>query len=126
MKTLGLALAFFLCSTTVFAGGFSGSITFREQGGQDTYEVHVNSGKVISGWAGSKGNPKYQIVGGWFDGERLVFLYQKVGMDISSRWFSGARHMRKKGNAFYIEYDLSGYKQIMTSHPKPYEIIEMQ
>lgn len=126
MKILMVVLFWVLCSSAALAGGFSGSITFREKGGQDTYEVHVNSGKIVSGWAGSRGNPRYQIVGGWYDGERMVFLYQQIGNDITNRWYAGARHMRKRGNNFYLEYDLSGYKQVLTSHRVPYEIINIR
>ncbi len=126
MKKVLITLVLVLFATSTFASGFSGSITFREKGGKDTYEVHVNSGKIVSGWAGSKGNPRYQIVGGWYDGSRMVFLYQHVGNDIKNRWFAGARHMRKKGNKFYLEYDLSGYKQVLTNHNVPYEIMEIR
>ncbi len=126
MKNLLILFCLILISTSAFAGDFSGSITFREKGGKDIYEVHVNSGKIVSGWAGSRSNPRSQIVGGWYDGSRMVFLYQRVGNDISNRWFSGARHMRKKGNSFYLEYDLSGYKQVLTDHRVPYEIIEIR
>lgn len=126
MKQFVILCMFLFTAVSVQAAGFSGSITFKEKGGKDTYEVHVNNGKIVSGWAGSRGNPRSQIVGGWYDGKRMVFLYQRVGNDISNRWFSGARHMRKKGNKFYLEYDLSGYKQVLTSHHVPYEIISMR
>jgi hypothetical protein len=123
MKCAVAVIVFIFYASMVQAAGFSGTITFREQGGKDTYEVHVNSGKIVSGWAGSQGDPRFQIVGGWYDGRRMVFLYQQVGNDISGRWFAGARHMRKQGNKFYLEYDLSGYKQVLTDHHVPYEII---
>ena len=127
MKRACLIAVFCLLSATLaWAGGFSGSIKFREQGGKDTYEVIVNQGRVISGWCGSEGNPRYRIVGGWYDGSRLVFLYQNVGNDINNRWFSGARHLRREGRNFILEYDLSGFKQVLTSHPVPYVIVEQK
>ena len=124
-----LLIAMFVLSLLLAARtsalAFSGSITFVEHGGKDTYQVFIKDGKVISGWVGTPEDPRYAIVGGWYDGKRLVYLYQKNGSDIGNRWYSGARHLERSGNKLIMKYDLSGFCQAETSHFVPFDIIEI-
>ena len=114
-----LAITFF--SSQVYA--YTGSIKFREQGGKDTYQIFVQNGKIVSGWAGNEGNPRYAILGGWYDGSKMAILMQQNGSDISNQYYSYAFHLRRSGNKLWFEYGLYGFKKTKTSKSVPFIII---
>ncbi|EKV30389.1 hypothetical protein C882_4348 [Caenispirillum salinarum AK4] len=106
------------------ASGPTGSIMYKEQGGNDTYQVFIQNGKVISGWAGGEGEPRYAIVGGWYDGTRLVVVLQGNGFNTDSQWFTHVIHMRRDGRKLWLELAAYGYGKTKTSKPVPYVITQ--
>jgi hypothetical protein len=122
-KTIMLVvISISMFSANVFA--YTGSIKFREQGGQDTYQIFVQNGKIVSGWAGNEGNPRYAILGGWYDGSKMVILMQQNGSDISNEYYSYAFHLKRTDNKLWFEYGLYGFKKTKTSKNVPFVIID--
>ncbi|MGV3720147.1 MAG: hypothetical protein ACO1SX_04480 [Actinomycetota bacterium] len=54
----------------------------------------------------------YDIVGGWYDGQRLMLL-QPRGTGLKDRWFAHAHQFRRSGDFFELEHTLFGYSKTM-------------
>lgn len=99
-------------ATAVLSGeGFTGSLTVRQQGGSLYYQVYVVEGTVIGGYDTWRGlSTKYhRIVGGWYDGDRMVLLIQSTQDDLGDKWYSHAHHFEKKDDRFVITHSLYGF-----------------
>lgn len=120
-KAISILIVLLTLSSSALA--FTGTIKFRERGGNDTYQVFVDRGKIISGWAGAEGSPKYAIVGGWYDGSRMVFMLQANSFDIENQWFSHVVHVERRGNELWLRKALYGFNQTKESKQNPYVII---
>lgn len=97
---------------------FTGTIKLRQKGGSLYYKFHVLRGKVVGGVTSYEGwsQARQNIVGGWYDGEHLVLMFQKSGWDIHDRWFSHVHQFRRSGDhSFKLVHTLYGFGKTMES-----------
>jgi len=96
---------------------FSGSIRIRQKDGTLYYDFAVKQGKVISGVCAHRQRKgvMYDIVGGWYDGERLMLLLQARGTNLKDQWFAHAHQFQRSGDFFELEHTLFGYGKTMDS-----------
>jgi hypothetical protein len=96
---------------------FTGSIRIRQQGGTLYYDFEVKQGKVTTGICAHqrRNGVMYDIVGGWYDGQRLMLLLQSRGTDLKDKWFAHAHQFQRSGDFFELEHTLFGYGKTMDS-----------
>ncbi len=96
---------------------FTGYLKIRQKDGGLFYEFTVIRGKVTSGTSahGDQAAAKHDIVGGWYDRERLMLLLQSRGDDIGDKWSSHAHQFRRAGDGFTLEHTLYGYGKTMAT-----------
>jgi hypothetical protein len=90
---------------------FTGAMRIRQKEGTLYFDFEVRRGKVISGVCAHKGRNKvmYEIVGGWYDGERLALLLQSPGENLKDPYFSHLNQFRRTKDGFDAEHVLFGY-----------------
>ena len=96
---------------------FTGSLTVRQKGGSLYYKIFVVRGSVIGGydtWRGSSTH-YHRIVGGWYDGERMMLLVQSTQDDFGDKWYSHAHQFEKEGDEFVITHSLYGFGKTIGS-----------
>lgn len=90
---------------------FTGSLTVRQKGASLYYKIYIVRGIVIGGYETWRGRSTHyhRIVGGWYDGERMVLLIQSAQNDFGDKWYSHAHHFEKQGDQFVIKHTLYGF-----------------
>lgn len=103
--------------TKADARPFTGFLKIRQKDGALSYEVAVIRGKVTSGIVayGTHDDVKHDIVGGWFDRERLMLLIQSRGDDLGNPWSSHAHQFQRTADGFTLEHSLYGYGKTMAT-----------
>lgn len=96
---------------------FTGSLTVRQKGASLHYKIYIVRGAVIGGYDTWRGRSTHyhRIVGGWYDGERMVLLIQSTQDDFGDKWYSHAHHFEKKGDEFVIKHTLYGFGKTIDS-----------
>lgn len=96
---------------------FTGSLTVRQKNGSLYYKIYVLRGTVIGGydtWRGSSTH-YHRIVGGWYDGDRMVLLIQSTQDDLGDKWYSHSHHFEKKDDQLVITHSLYGFGKTIDS-----------
>ena len=109
---------------------FTGSLVVRQKNANLYYQIYVVKGKVIGGydtWRGYK-TKYHEIVGGWYDGERMVLLIQSTQNDLGDKWYSQSHHFVRQGDEFTIQHTLYGFGKTIDSGEvyQPHTIDEVQ
>ena len=96
---------------------FTGTLTVRQKGGSLYYQIYVVHGAVIGGYDTWQGRSTHfhRIVGGWYDGKRMVLLIQSTQGDLEDPWFSHTHHFEKEGDQFVIKQSLYGFGKTIDS-----------
>jgi hypothetical protein len=109
---------------------FTGSLTVRQKAGSLYYKVFVLRGSVIGGYDTWKGRAThyYQIVGGWYDSQRMTLLLQSTRNDLGDKWYSHAHQFEKEGNQFILKHTLYGFGKTLATGEvyKPHVIEEIR
>ena len=76
---------------------FTGYLKIRQQNGSLTYEINILRGKVVSGIESHRGSDAVtsDIVGGWFNRDRLVLMIQSRNHDINGDWAAHLHQFRR-------------------------------
>ncbi len=90
---------------------FTGYLKIRQQNGSLTYDINVLRGKVVSGIESHRGSDAVtsDIVGGWFNRDRLVLMIQGRNLDINGDWAAHLHQFRRTEDGFVIDHSLLGY-----------------
>ncbi len=108
---------------------FTGYLKIRQQNGTLTYEINVLRGKVVSGIETYLGSDAVtsDIVGGWFDRDRLVLMIQARDPDITKDGAANLHQFRRTEDGFTIDHSLLGYGKSDENHPvyRPHTIDRM-
>ena len=96
---------------------FTGTLTVRQKGGSLYYQIYVVRGAVIGGYDTWRDHSTHfhRIVGGWYDGKRMVLLIQSTQGDLEDQWFSHTHHFEKEGDQFIIKQSLYGFGKTIDS-----------
>ena len=89
----------------------------RQKGGSLYYKIYIVRGEVIGGydtWRG-RSTHHHRIVGGWYDGERMVLLIQSTQSNFGNKWYSHAHHFEKQGDQLVIKHTLYGFGKTIDS-----------
>jgi hypothetical protein len=75
------------------------------------YLVTVAKGRVVSGYVTftTEKEAVGDVVGGWYDGGRLVLMVQLKGDKIDDPFFSHIHHFKIDGRNATLEHSLMGY-----------------
>lgn len=96
---------------------FTGSIKLRQKDATLYYKIYLVRGKVIGGYDTWEGLSKHyhQIVGGWYDGRRLVLLVQSTEPEQGDKWFSHEHHFEREGDKMVIKHSLYGFGKTLAT-----------
>jgi hypothetical protein len=95
--------------TTPSSSPFTGSMRVRQKGGDLYYDFEVRHGKVLSGVCAFRNRKKvmYQVVDGWYDGDRLTLMLQSTADEFAAdKFFSHMAQFRRSAEGFVLEHEL--------------------